>query len=123
MPDVQSRNPTYADDFWSKPGYLGTEKSELGDFIRGALIDFNATVQNAEVDASVSAINITLDKIPAKSSDHRLEFIVYGNDNSKFGTVTGKLDARTKKVSFYDGNNVTTVRVIRNGTKLKVIHE
>lgn len=84
------------------------------------MIDFNATVQDVEVDASGSAINITLDKIPAKSSDRGLEFTVYDNDDSKFGTVTGNLDASTKKVSFYDGNNVTTLGVIRNGTKLQV---
>ncbi|KAH6679955.1 hypothetical protein F5X68DRAFT_269996 [Plectosphaerella plurivora] len=31
---VIGMNPSYVSDFWSKPGYLGTEKSALGDFIR-----------------------------------------------------------------------------------------
>jgi PKD domain len=34
---VQSIDPTYADDFWSKPDYLGTEQSALGDLFRAAL--------------------------------------------------------------------------------------
>lgn len=36
-PIVQQIDPTYADDFWSKPGYLGTEQSPLGDIARAAL--------------------------------------------------------------------------------------
>jgi hypothetical protein len=33
---VQGMDPTYADDFWTKPGYLGTEQSALGDWFRAA---------------------------------------------------------------------------------------
>lgn len=34
---IRGLDPTYADDFWSKPGYLGTEQSPLGDAVRAAL--------------------------------------------------------------------------------------
>lgn len=34
---VKALDPTYADDFWNKPGYLGTEQSPLGDVVRAAL--------------------------------------------------------------------------------------
>ncbi|XVV10128.1 PKD domain-containing protein [Actinoplanes sp. CA-131856] len=34
---IQQLDPTYADDFWSKPGYLGTEQSALGDLVRAEL--------------------------------------------------------------------------------------
>ncbi|MET0430150.1 MAG: PKD domain-containing protein, partial [Microvirga sp.] len=34
---VKQIDPTYADDFWSAPGYLGTEQSPLGDLVRAAL--------------------------------------------------------------------------------------
>jgi len=33
---VRAIDPTYVDDFWNKPGYLGTEQSPLGDLIRAA---------------------------------------------------------------------------------------
>ena len=36
-PIVKQIDPSYADDFWSKPGYLGTEQSPLGDKVRAAL--------------------------------------------------------------------------------------
>lgn len=34
---VQIFDPTYVDDFWTKPGYLGTEQSALGEAVRDAL--------------------------------------------------------------------------------------
>lgn len=34
---IKQLDPTYADDFWSKPGYLGTEQSPLGDLVRAEL--------------------------------------------------------------------------------------
>ncbi|MGA7147840.1 MAG: hypothetical protein WBX17_05030 [Microbacterium sp.] len=34
---VRALDSTYAEDFWSKPGYLGTEQSPLGDRVRAAL--------------------------------------------------------------------------------------
>ena len=36
---VRAMDPTYVDDFWGEPGYLGTDPSPLGDRIRAALIE------------------------------------------------------------------------------------
>ncbi|MEV5827668.1 hypothetical protein AB0L25_19065 [Spirillospora sp. NPDC052242] len=36
---VKAMDPAYADDFWSEPGYLGTERSPLGDLFRAARDD------------------------------------------------------------------------------------
>jgi len=43
---VRSIDPTYADDFWTKPGYLGTEQSPLGDVVRAALAKVGDTPDN-----------------------------------------------------------------------------
>lgn len=43
-------DPTYVDDFWSESGYLGLEKSALGDLFRSELSDFNGTVVDVERD-------------------------------------------------------------------------
>ncbi|MET0522827.1 MAG: PKD domain-containing protein [Jiangellaceae bacterium] len=43
---VRSIDPTYAVDFWSKPGYLGTEQSPLGDVVRAALAKSGDTPDN-----------------------------------------------------------------------------
>ena len=39
-------DPTYADDFWTKPGYLGTEQSPLGDVVRAALAEVGDAVDH-----------------------------------------------------------------------------
>ena len=43
---VRRIDPTYADDFWTKPGYLGTEQSPLGDLVRAALTEVGDTPDN-----------------------------------------------------------------------------
>lgn len=40
---IRAVDPTYAADFWSKPGYLGTDPSPLGDVVRAALADAGGT--------------------------------------------------------------------------------
>jgi len=37
-------DPTYTEDFWTKPGYLGTDLSPAGDSVRAARIQHPATV-------------------------------------------------------------------------------
>lgn len=43
---IRSVDPSYVDDFWSKPGYLGTEQSPLGEVVRRALQRMGDTVDN-----------------------------------------------------------------------------
>jgi hypothetical protein len=43
---VRAIDPTYVNDFWSKPGYLGTEQSPLGDVVRAALAKVGDTPDN-----------------------------------------------------------------------------
>jgi hypothetical protein len=43
---VRQLDPTYATDFWSKPGYLGTEQSALGDIVRAELARVGDTPDN-----------------------------------------------------------------------------
>ncbi len=43
---VRSIDPTYVDDFWTKPGYLGTEQSPIGDVVRAALAGAGDTPDN-----------------------------------------------------------------------------
>jgi hypothetical protein len=43
---IRQVDPTYATDFWSKPGYLGTEQSPLGDAVRATLAKLGDTVDN-----------------------------------------------------------------------------
>src|SRR5207248_9133326 len=40
-PTVLAIDPTYVNDFWNTPGYLGTEQSALGDMFRAARTSAN----------------------------------------------------------------------------------
>jgi hypothetical protein len=44
--NIRQIDPSYVTDFWTKPGYLGTEQSPLGDFVRAALASRGDTVDN-----------------------------------------------------------------------------
>ena len=43
---IRQLDPTYVTDFWSKPGYLGTEQSALGDIVRAELTKVGDTPDN-----------------------------------------------------------------------------
>jgi hypothetical protein len=51
-------DPTYADDFWTKPGYVGTEQSAIGDYIRG--LRFNDTVEITNITAHSDGKSVIL---------------------------------------------------------------
>jgi hypothetical protein len=46
--NVKAVDPTYVNGFWSIGGYLGTEDSDLGQFFRDKLVEFNATVEGIQ---------------------------------------------------------------------------
>lgn len=80
---IRHLDPTYVTDFWSKPGYLGTEQSALGDVVRTALIDTDATV------TEVTSTSITLAGVPKLTSAFGLDF------TTDAGSLTGTLDPVT----------------------------
>lgn len=48
---VRAMDPTFADDFWSQKGYLGTERSPLGDLVRSRLVETELSVIDVLRDA------------------------------------------------------------------------
>lgn len=69
---IKAMDPTYADDFWNQPGYLGTEQSDLGDLFHASLIGFNATVRKVNRGAENVPVNINLDMAPSKAPPSQL---------------------------------------------------
>lgn len=41
---ISELDPTYAADFWSLPGYLGTEHSSLGELFRNLLVEYTTNI-------------------------------------------------------------------------------
>lgn len=102
-PIVNMLDPTYATDFWSKTGYLGTEPSPLGDIFRRARVSFEATVRHVTVDLAGVPIKIHLQTVPPSSAtldEYWHDFTVYSSSNAVLGILTGTFNAMTKMATF-----------------------
>lgn len=118
---VRSLDPTYADDFWSKPGYLGTERSPLGDLIRAARIDHAATVKKVNRDTQNQPTSLDLDGVPPNPSNLSLDFTAYQHDGTtKIGTLTGTLGGGAKVFTLGSGNPPEVVNALAEGIELRM---
>lgn len=59
---IKMMDPGYLQDFWSVPGYLGTEQSPLGDRIRAAVVDVSVPVTAVRTDGD--NVVVTVDSAP-----------------------------------------------------------
>lgn len=79
--DIRVQDPTYEDDFWSRPGYAG---SNPPDYLKAAYVDGWATITDITRDDSgvPTAIQFDPATLPALGSigDAYLEFWVYDDD-------------------------------------------
>jgi hypothetical protein len=78
---IRMADPSYEDDFWSKPGYAGTNPP---NYLKAALIDGWATITGITRDAAgkITAIRFDPATVPPAGTvgDGYLEFWVYGPD-------------------------------------------
>ncbi|KAH7024104.1 hypothetical protein EDB80DRAFT_745760 [Ilyonectria destructans] len=120
-PIIKAQDPTYGEDFWTKPGYLGTERSALGNFFRKALFEYDATVQQVNVGPDNVPTQITLDTVPGTPPHHGLEFTIRSSDGKgSLGSFTARLDKASKTASIFAENNATLLATLTKGTKLSV---
>jgi hypothetical protein len=52
---------SYVSDFWTKPGYLGTEESALGDFIRATRVTRRGSIKSIQLKPWLSRVEVILD--------------------------------------------------------------
>ncbi|OLT30819.1 Tat pathway signal sequence domain protein [Actinomadura sp. CNU-125] len=117
---VKTMDPTYADDFWSKPGYLGTERSELGDLVRAARIDHAASIKRVERNDQGAPTKLSLDGAPANPDLTPFDFTVYQADGTKVGTLTGSLDPAAKTFTIGSGNAPEVLDALAEGNRLRI---
>lgn len=118
---VRSMDPTYADDFWGKPGYLGTEQSPLGDLIRAARIDHQARVEQINLDSQNKPKSLVLDTAPSQPDTTGLDFTAYESDGTTvIGTLSGSLDPTTRVITLDSGNNAGVLAALGTGDKLRM---
>ncbi|UGQ10994.1 Tat pathway signal sequence domain protein [Yinghuangia sp. ASG 101] len=115
---VRLMDPTYADDFWSRPGYLGTERSALGDLYRATKIDHAAAITRIARDAQGTPTSLVLDSAPANPRGTPLDFAV-GRGGTAIGPLTGTLDPAANVFTIGAGNAPEEVEAITVGDHLR----
>ncbi|HEV7185250.1 MAG: PKD domain-containing protein [Actinomycetales bacterium] len=105
---VPQIDPTYVDDFWSKPGYLGTEQSALGDFFR------QAVAQDPSLRARLALMAYHRYTIPASGFD-----AAYGQFRNADGTPL--YPQRTTNVARLISSSITGGATFSGAINVKVI--
>ncbi|KAL2825850.1 hypothetical protein BDW59DRAFT_179822 [Aspergillus cavernicola] len=116
IPNVKSAFPTYADDFWTKEGFLGMEESELGQFFRDSLVEYNATVEEVQLGEDDVPVGIKLDNVPEVSPDE-LEFTIL-SEGEEVGSFIGLVNKEDGSVYIYSDNNATILANLAEGVQL-----
>ncbi|MGF7031516.1 plastocyanin [Paenibacillus mucilaginosus] len=119
---LRGMDPTYVEDFWNKPGYLGTEPSALGELFRSAKVDFTSTITQVTRDAQNNATSLTLDQVPAVSTPmYWLDYTLLAADGTTTAQkLSGSFDAATKVFTIGKGNPENVLSAIETGAKLKI---
>ncbi|CAK7210151.1 hypothetical protein SBRCBS47491_000675 [Sporothrix bragantina] len=119
LPTVRRIDATYGDDFWTEPGYLGTEQSELGDFLRAQLVDCDATIDRCDRDTSGNTVHIVLNGLPDTFDAGAVELTLYGEDNSSaVGPLNGVLNASTKTLSLEVAKHASVLDGVQVGRRV-----
>lgn len=118
---LRGMDSAYVEDFWSKPGYLGTEQSTLGELFRTSKVDTTSTVTEVTLDAQNVAKSLTLDQVPALTTPaYWLDYTLLAADGTTVGKLTGSFDEATKVFTIGKGNPEIVLSAINAGAKLKI---
>jgi hypothetical protein len=130
-------DPTYEDDFWSKPGYAG---SNPPSYLTAAKMDGFATIQAVERDAAGTVASVQLDPatippVPAASASPigttGQRFYVYAQDgrtrvvdpsqrSDAYGALSGTLDRQTGLLKLSGRNSPILLAALAEGGKIRV---
>ncbi|KAH7240294.1 uncharacterized protein BKA55DRAFT_678616 [Fusarium redolens] len=119
---VIKMDPTYVDDFWNQPGYLGNEKSKLGEILRKEMVDYKTSITSIKRDANDIPVELILDKAPESARTYWLDIIILSKDDKALGKVTakGRDDSDTKTVTLHHGNDATVLSLLQQGTQVRI---
>jgi hypothetical protein len=118
---IRMIDSTYMDDFWNKPGYLGTEQSSLGDMFRSFKVDQLTTITQITRNEQHIPTSLTLDSAPAALTRAGTDYTLYAADGTtKLGSLSGSLDLATKVFTIGDGNAASVLDALDEGAKLHI---
>jgi hypothetical protein len=84
-------DPTYVDDFWSMDGYLGTERSDLGDFFRSRRQMGNLDIKDQRYNGS-QLLGLTTSALDPDISLLGSFFSIVDGNGTSLSEVIGMLD-------------------------------
>ncbi|MEE4948561.1 hypothetical protein V2K24_24030 [Pseudomonas alliivorans] len=116
---VKGIDPGYADDFWNKPGYLGTEQSTLGILVRRAKIDRVVSVQRIDRDSEGKPSSLHVAGLSHLKNSAWLDFTLDGAEGGN-RKLLGSLDAEHGVIKLSEQNQADTLNTLRTGTRIRV---
>ncbi|KAF5560446.1 hypothetical protein FPHYL_6650 [Fusarium phyllophilum] len=119
---VMRMDPSYVDDFWNQPGYLGSEDSRLGKIFRQEMLDYKTSITSIESDANSVPTQLTLDKAPESTRTYWLDITVLSQDGKTLGKVTGKSfdNSIDKTVTLHSNNDPAALSLLQQGTQVQI---
>ncbi|OMC72492.1 Tat pathway signal sequence domain protein [Paenibacillus sp. FSL H7-0326] len=118
---VRGMDPTYVEDFWSKPGYIGTEQSELGDLFRHARVDHVATITQVSRNEQGEPTSLTLASVPTVPVQTGADYVLYAADGtSEIGTLAGSLDPVTRIFKIANGTPDKILNSVEAGATIRI---
>lgn len=119
---VMRMDPTYVEDFWNKPGYLGTEKSKLGDMFRKEMLDYETLITSIRYDANNVPVELNLDRTPKSARTYWLDITILFSDGKTLGKIAGKGDdnSNDKTVALHPNNDPAILSLLQQGTRVHI---
>ncbi|WP_280437686.1 hypothetical protein [Nocardia carnea] len=117
---VRGADPGYVEDFWNLPGYLGTERSPLGELFRAAVVDETVTVTRVERDGRNTPTELILESVPVVPEYTRPDFVLYAPDGTEVGSLTGVLDPAGRSFAIGSDSSDEVLRAIDVGARLRI---
>lgn len=113
---VRQFDPEYAADFWSKPGYLGTEKSALGNLFRAAVVD----IRTGFILDKQTPNLLRLEDIPEGGYPPEWEFTLLDANQRPLAVVSGNLNVAEKTLKLDDGQNLDIEAMSKKAATVRI---
>ncbi|KAH6987157.1 hypothetical protein EDB80DRAFT_817952 [Ilyonectria destructans] len=119
---VRSQDPAYFDDFWTKPGYAGTDKGKLGKLFRKELIDYTTSIKSISRGANNMPVQLTLNKAPKTARAYWLDLTIISSSGKVIGTIQAKgaSNSNSKVIDLHPDNDAAVIDQLDKGLKVLV---
>ncbi|KAL5592061.1 hypothetical protein FOVSG1_010950 [Fusarium oxysporum f. sp. vasinfectum] len=119
---VTRMDPTYVDDFWNKPGYLGSEHSSLGEIFRKEMLDYKTSIISIRRGVNQIPVGLTLEKAPKSARAYWLDIILLSKDGEALGKITakGRNDNNNKTVTLHHDNDLAILSLLQEGNQVHI---